>query len=510
MAYDVAIIGAGHNGLVAAAYLARAGLRVLVLERRDVVGGAAVTEEIAPGFRVSTASYSLSLLRPDIFGDLDLGRHGLSVYPKDPQLFVPLPDGRHFFIWRDQERTVREIERINAHDSRAYKRWTDFWDEAVALLRPLADSANPPTMGEVEAIMQGRGRADIWKLAVQGSVAEIVSEFFQSDELRGALATQGLIGTFAGPHDPGTAWVMAFHALGGEINGANGTWAYARGGMGSVTRAIAGAAREAGAEIRTSSGVVSIWVEGERRGVVLEGGEAISAGAVLSAVDPKTTFLHLLASELVPEEILNKARHWRIDGCVLKVNLALNTLPDFISAPGEGPQHLGTIEIAPSLAYLDAAYRSAREQGYSVMPFMEVFIQSASDRSLAPEGSHVLSAFSQYIRPEVPHREWSQIKDSAFEATLEVLSAYAPNIRDSIVAFDVLGPPELEERFGLPGGDIFHGSLLPGQMLGERFPYRSGIPGVYLGGAGASPGGGVMGAPGRNAAAAILEDLKPR
>ncbi len=500
---DAIVIGAGHNGLVAACYLARAGLSVLVLERHSVIGGAAVTEEIMPGVRGSAASYALSLLRPDVYRELELARHRLAFTPKDPQMFVPLPDGRHFFIWRDEARTQEELARIHRPDADAYPRWGRFWEEAVALLRPFAESASPPPPLEVERELARRGRSDVWRLAVAGSVAETAEAFFESDEVRACFATQGLVGTHAGPWEPGTAWVMGYHALGGELNGATGTWAWVRGGMGALTGALGSAACEAGVQIRTDAGVASVLVdEGEAAGVVMADGGVERAAVVLSNADPKRTFLVLVPPEALDPAFRRRVEEWRVDGAVAKVNLALAELPEFSALPGGlGPQHRATTEIAPSMNYLEAAHAEAEAGRFSSSPFMEVFIQSATDPTLAPPGRHVVSAFTQYA----PATRWSAA--DALQSVLDTLGRYAPNVPDVVLASQVLGPPELEERFGLTGGDIFHGAIVAGQSFGARFPYRTPLPGLYLCGSGASPGGGVMGAAGRNAAATVLADL---
>lgn len=501
------VVGAGHNGLVAACYLARAGLRVTVLERRDVVGGAAVTEELLPGFRVSTASYSLSLLRPDIHADLALARHGLRLYPKDPQMFVPLPDGRGFFVWRDAERTREELARISAADADAYLRWGAFWETAAGLLRPAVEAAEPPSLDELEALLRWRNRDDVWRLAVAGSAAETVETFFASEEIRGAFASQGIIGTFAGVRDPGTAWVMAYHALGGELVGATGTWAYVHGGMGSVGAALAAAAREAGVRIRTGEAVEEILADaGRAHGVRLSGGGSAEADVVLSNADPVRTFLGLVPPGVLDDEFTARVRAWRTPGSVVKVNLALAELPDFTARPGTapGPQHRGTVTLAPSLDALQRAYEQAEAGRVSDEPFMEVFIASVVDATLAPEGRHVLSAFAQYA-PPAP-RDWD--RQAAYDAVVGVLASRAPNLPGAVLAAEVLGPPDLEERFGLTGGNIFHGEILPSQSFGHRFAYRTPLPGLYLCGSGAPPGGGVMGAAGRNAARVVLADLR--
>lgn len=505
--YDAVIIGAGHNGLVCAAYLAKAGLKTIVLERRSEVGGAAVTEEIAPGFRSSTASYSLSLFRPDIHRDLGLDRHGLEIVPKDPQMFVPLPDG-HFFIWRDLARTVDELRRIQPRDADAYPRWNAFWERAVQLLRPLIENPDPPSLEQLEALLRRRGNDDVWELAVSGSVAETVSEFFTHEAVKGAFASQGIIGTRSSPYDPGTAWVMTYHYLGGELCAADGTWGYVIGGMGALTQALRSAAEAFGAEVRTGEGVREILLEGANAvGVRTSDGRVFRSKLVASNADPHTTFESLLPDDALSGEFQHRVSAWRTDGCVVKVNLALRELPDFSALPGApGPQHAGTIEISPSIDYLDAACRQARGGSYSSSPFMEVYLQSAVDPSLTDEG-HVLSAFTQYA-PEIKAEEWEALKPAVEKTVISTLAAYTPNLADAVVASEILGPPELESRFGLHRGDIFHGSILPDQCFASRFDYRTPFPGLYLCGSGARPGGGVMGAPGRNAARAILADFR--
>ena len=505
---DVIVVGAGHNGLVAACYLARAGLRVQVFERADVVGGAAVTQEFFPGFSVSTASYSLSLLRPDVASDLGLFRRGLVLHPKDPQLFVPLPDGRCFFVWRDPARTVEELAGLSRRDAGAYPRWLAFWDKVVSVFRPLVESAEPPLPGEVEAELSRRGLADLWRLAVAGSAADCVSAFFESDEVRGAFASQGIIGTAASPRQPGTAWIMTYHQLGGELNGADGTWAYVQGGMGSVTGCLAAAAADLGVGVSVGVPVAALLVEGGRcAGVRLGDGEEVRARVVVSNADPVRTFLSLAPPGTFDPVFEERVREWRLDGVVVKVNLALGELPSYTARPGLGPQHLGTLEISPSIDYLHQAWEESAGGAMSSSPFMEVFIQSAIEPSLAPPGCHVASAFTQYAPASAGAGSSDELRARALDTVLRTLGRYAPNLPGAVVGAEVLLPGDLSTRFGLSGGDIFHGSMLPDQSFGARFPYRTPLPGLFLCGSGAPPGGCVMGAAGRNAARAVLGAL---
>ena len=360
-----------------------------------MIGGAAVTEELAPGFLVSTASYALSLLRPDIYSDLDLARHGLQAVPKDPQMFVPLPDGRHFFVWRDAGRTRDELTRIHRSDGDAYREWSAFWEETVRIFRPALESLEAV---DIEHYLHFLGRDDLYRSIVQGSAADLVERFFAAPEVQGAFASQGIVGTYKSVRDPGTAWVMAKHSLGGEIYGSSGTWGYAIGGMGSVSGAIAAAAEESGTEIRCGVGVEEILVvDSGAAGVRMADGTIVRADKVLSGADPKSTFLGLCPSGSLIEDFVERVESWRTPGCVLKVNLALRELPDFVAAPGTGPQHRGTVEISPSIDYLEDAYEDACNGEPSGKPWMELFVASAVDPTLVHDGGHVVSAFTQYV-----------------------------------------------------------------------------------------------------------------
>ena len=478
---DAAVIGAGHNGLVAAAYLARAGLAVECFERRDVVGGACVTEELWPGVRASPGAYTLSLLRPEIVRELDLGSHGLDVTVHEPYLFAPFPDGRKVVTWSSREDTCAAIERDwSAADAAAYGAFADRWESAAERARPLM--LEPPDRQRwLEAV--GAGILD-------GSIADELADI-PSENVRVPFAIQGLIGTLAGPHDPGTAFVGFYHDL-GEASGVAGAWGYARGGMGAVTTALRGAAERAGASVRLESPVERVLVEdGRAQGVVLGGGDEVRARAVVSNADPLTT---ARIAGLEPD------RDWRQAGPVVKVMLLLDGLPDFPSWPGPEPWH-GAIDIGFTMDDLSAAADDARAGRPAARPWIEAACQTAADDTLAPPGRHVLSMFCQCFPADVD-------PDAAADSAIARFAEVCPELPERIVDRLVLGPRQLEQRFGIAGGHIFHGEMLPGQLLGDRHgPDRfGGIDGLYLAGSGAHPGGAVTGAPGYLAAKAVIAD----
>jgi phytoene dehydrogenase-like protein len=486
---DAAIVGAGHNGLVAAAYLARAGMTVEVFERRDIAGGACVTEELWPGVRASPGAYTLSLLRAEIVRDLDLAAHGLVVEPHEPYLFAPFPDGRRVVTWSDPGRTRRQIAADwSEADAAAYGSWAERWGAAAARARPLM--LEPPD--------RERWLAAVGPEILDGSIADDLRSI-PSEEVRVPFAIQGLIGTLAAPEDPGTAFVAFYHDL-GEAAGSPGAWGYARGGMGAVTAALRGAAEAAGARVHLEAAVEQLRVEdGRAIGVVLEDGREVRARAVLSNADPvRTARLAGLAGGAAAPPA---GAAWRQAGPVVKVMLLLDGLPDFPSWPGEEPWH-GAIDIGFTLADLTAAAADARAGRPAAHPWIEAACQTAADDTLAPPGRHVVSLFCQCFPPDAD-------ADHAADAAIARFAEVCPDLPGRIVDRLALGPRELEARFGITGGHIFHGEMLPGQLLESRHGPRAfgGVESLYLAGSGAHPGGAVTGAPGYLAAHAVLEDL---
>jgi phytoene dehydrogenase-like protein len=480
---DVAIIGAGHNGLVAAAYLARAGLTVEAFERREIVGGACVTEELWPGVRASPAAYTLSLLRNEIVQELELPRHGLQVEVHDPYLFAPFPDGRRVITWSEPARTHAQLaDDWSQADADACLSWARARDEAAARARPLM--LEPPD--------RERWLAAIGEQLLDGSVADELAGI-PSEPVRVPFALQGLIGTLAGPSDRGTSFVGFYHDL-GEAAGPPGAWGFARGGMGAVTRAVRSAAEAAGASVLVEAPVERVLVEdGAATGIALEGGEEVSARAVVSNADPLRTAA--LAGVDPPSG-------WRQAGPVVKVMLLLDGLPDFPAWPGEDAWK-GAIDIGYTLDDLERAAADARAGRPAEAPWIEAASQTTVDPTLAPEGKHVLSLFCQCFPPDAD-------AEAAADAAIARLALACPELPDRIVERLALGPRELEARFGITGGHIFHGEMLPGQLLEGRIDRRAfgGVERLYLGGSGAHPGGAVTGAPGYLAARAVMEDLR--
>ena len=524
--YDAIVIGGGHNGLVTAAYLAREGRRTLVLERRDVLGGAAVSEQIYPGFTYSVCSYVVSLLRPEIIRDLDLARHGLHILPLDGT-FTPLGTERGSHLWRvdDHAATHREIARHSARDADAYDEYGKAMTEMGRFVKPLLSMTPPdPTVPSPRGwlpvwrllqrfrTLSPEARDDFARLMTQSAV-DFLDRWFETDALKATMAASGIIGTFLGVRSPGTAYVLLHHYM-GEIDGSFRAWGLPRGGTGTISAAIASAAREAGAEIRTGAAVAEIVVQnGRATCVVLEDGDTFDARVVASGVDPRRTFLGFVGQRHLPAAFTAALGRYQMRGSSGKVNLALDALPDFSCLPGPGRHLRGAISISPGIDYLERAYDDAKYGSYSRRPYLDVVIPSLSDPTVAPPGKHVMSCFVQYAPYRLADGDWQTERERFGDAVIDALEAFAPNIRDIILHRHVLTPLDLEQEFGLTEGNIFHGELTREQLFFLRpvpgwARYRTPVRNLYLCGSGAHPGGGLMGAAGRNAARAILEDWR--
>jgi phytoene dehydrogenase-like protein len=522
--YDAVVIGGGHNGLTHAAYLARAGRRVLVLERRGVVGGAAVTEEVFPGFHVSECSYVVSLLRPEIIRELDLARHGLEILPLDGT-FTPMLDGNYLWRVNDHGRTRREIARHSRVDAEAYDEYGRAMIDMARFVKPILDltpadplSLHPRDLKQLAFLgrrflkLAPGDRYNIVQLMTMSAV-DFLDGWFETDVLKATMAASGIIGTFLGVRSPGTAYVLLHHYM-GEIDGAFRSWGFARGGTGAISLSIASAARAAGVEIRTEAAVERILaVNGRAVGVVLEGGEEIRAGVVSSCLDPRRTFLGLLGGEHLPAEFVEGLQQYRYRGSSGKVNLALDALPDFTCLPGPGRHLRGAVSISPSIDYMERAYDEAKYGWYSRRPYIDVVIPSLTDPSVAPPGTHLMSCFVQYAPYRLRGSTWDAERERFGDTVVDTLAEFAPNIRSIIRHRQVITPLDLEREFGLTEGNIFHGELSLEQLYFLRpvsgwAKYRTPVRNLYLCGSGAHPGGGIMAAPGRNAAAAVLQDTR--
>ena len=519
--YDAIIVGGGHNGLVCAAYLARAGRRVLVLERREQVGGAAAREEVFPGFRFSVFSYVVSLLRPEIIRELDLPRHGLHVLPLESTL-TPLANGDYLAQWNDHDQNRRELARHSLRDAEAYDEYGRRMHHMARAVKPLLAMAPPDPaslhlrdlagLGRLGAYMRGLGKDRFHELCrlMTMSSADYLDQWFECEPLKATKSASGIIGTLAGPRSPGTAFVLLHHYM-GELDGVFRAWGFAKGGNGSVSAAIALAARSFGAEIRTGAPVAAVRIEGGRAtGVVLEGGEEILARRVVSNADPRRTFLSLVGEKHLPADFVTAIRRYRFRGSSGKVNLALGELPRFSCLPEPGAHLRGAISISPSVEYLERAYDEAKYGEFSRRPYLDMVIPSLLDPSLAPPGKHVMSIFVQYA-PYRLNGGWTDARREAFgDAVIDTLAEYAPNLKSAIQHRQVITPADIERTLGLSEGNIFQGELSLQQMFFLRpaapwSRYATPIRDLFQCGSGTHPGGGVMGASGRNAARAMLE-----
>ena len=518
--YDAIVIGAGHNGLIAACYLARAGRRVIVLERRDIVGGACVTEEVWPGYRVSTAAYLCSLLQPQIIEDLELKRFGYEVYRRETAGFAPFPDRRSLSLYPEAERTRQELARFcrdTPEDVDAYFTFEADVERAATIVEPFL-MREPPEGNELRQAFENGGAGHLFEPFVLGSVRDLLDARFKSDGLKVVLATDGLIGTYGGPSTLGTAYVLLHHYLGRAL-GERGAWGYVRGGMGRITQALAESFRQSGGEIRTGTPVLRILREhGSAVGVAIAAGEELFAPTVLANSDPFHTF-----SELLPHELFETAAEhqpaWKLlktqGGASAKINLAVTELPKFLCLPERsgdrpGPEHLGTVHLCPDMEHLERAWLEAKDGAPSTEPMIEMYLQTATDPSLAPPGRHILSLFTQYFPYNLrPGLDLDDERERFADRVVEIIGRYAPNVPESILHRQILTPRDLETRFGLTGGHIFHGDLLPPMLWSQRpargfWGARTPLPGLFLCGSGAHPGGCVFGAPGFNAAQAAL------
>lgn len=534
--YDAVLIGAGHNALVCAHDLAAAGWKVFVAERRPFVGGCCVTEELWPGYRVNPAAYVVSLLLPEIERDMRLADYGYEVLARNPSSFTPLEDGRYLLLGPDQELTRKEIAKFSQQDAEAYPRYEEFLTRVAEKLEPVLSLAPPDLLplpsswrkrsigNKVQNVRRGW---DLYRAfqelgeelpeaieLLTGSATALLDRWFESDELKGTLATDAIIGTFQPPSSPGTAYVLLHHVM-GSSGGARGVWGYVKGGMGQLSEAMAASARDRGAKIRTDCGVESIIVRDDRAiGVRLTGGEVIDARTVISGVDPHLTFERFLSPSVLPEPFRKAVGRIDYASASMKINLAVSELPDFTCLPGNGepgPQHRGTIHIGSTPEYVERAYDDAKYGEPSAHPVIEMTIPSSVDSSLAPEGHHIISCFVQYAPYHLATGNWDERKQEFADRCLAEIAKFAPNVPGSVIHRQVVSPIDLERTFGLTGGNIFQGAMPLHQLFSMRpvpgwSDYRTPLAGLYLCGAATHPGGGVMGACGRNASREILRD----
>jgi phytoene dehydrogenase-like protein len=520
--YDVIVVGAGHNGLVTACYLARAGKRVLMLERRSIVGGACVTEETFPGFKVSTAAYVNSLFHKDITRDLRLKHYGFEVLERSPSSFTPLPDGRSLLMGPDAEMTRKEIAKFSLRDAERYPAYEAMLERVAAFVEPTLVMSPPdpraPRLRDLKTLLTlARGYRRLGAAAgealeiLTGAARPILDRWFESEALKATLATDAIIGAMASPSMPGTAYVL-FHHVMGETNGKRGVWGYVRGGMGGLTQALASAARDLGVTIRCDADVARIMVrDGRAVGVALESGEEFAAPIVASNADANVTFLKLVEPLHVPDGLAQAVRRISYDSASLKINVALAELPDFRAVPGvaAGPHHRGTIHLCPDQDYIERAFDDAKYGRPSQSPVLECTIPSVVDPTVAPPGKYLMSIFVQYAPYTLAEGTWDELRDPFADRCFDLIDEYAPNFKRSVIARQVLSPLDLERVFNLTGGNIFQGAMTLNQLFSFRpaagfTGYATPIKGLYLCGAATHPGGGVMGIPGMNAAREIL------
>jgi phytoene dehydrogenase-like protein len=516
-------VGGGHNGLVTAAYLAKAGKRVLVLERRYQPGGACVTEEVWPGYRVSVASYLSSLLSPKVTADLELEKYGYQVDAKDPAFFSPFPDNRYLFMWQDRNKTLGEIAKFSRHDAEVYPAYEEHLERLSIVVESLLHVTPPvfppkgvfdlPEYLKLLGKMRGLSAKEIVGLVkiFTQSAAEFLDEWFENEEIKVTLATDGVIGANGGPRSPGTAYILLHHCMGG-VAGHRGLWGFVRGGMGAISNAIAASAKAAGTEIRTDAEVQTIKIEnGRARGVVLRSGEEFDAPLIASNLDPKRTFLRLVDQRHLDAEFLDQIHKYRCEGTSIKINLAVSALPNFRALPGAlGPQHRATMHICPDIDYVEKAWDDAKYGRPSKSPLLELTSPTQYDPSLAPAGKHIIGIFLQYAPYRLREGTWDELREPFTRRVLEIIDDYAPGFSSGVEHVQTLTPLDLEREYGLTGGNIFHGEMSIDQMFMLRpvsgwARYRTPIRGLFMCGSGTHPGGGVMGTPGHNAAREMLK-----
>ncbi|MBI2608329.1 MAG: NAD(P)/FAD-dependent oxidoreductase [Deltaproteobacteria bacterium] len=520
--YDAIIIGAGHNGLITAAYLGKAGKKVLLLEKRPVIGGSCVTEEVIPGFKISTTSYVCSLLRPEVIHDLELKKFGFKLLLRDPSSLSLFPDGKYFYFWRDPKKTHQEIAKLSEKDARNWAHYHEDLEQIASIVEPMMiKPALDPQTKKIKELFEmaklglrvrkeDKALSNLLRMFSM-SVADFLDSYFESTELKATLATDGVIGAFAGPYMPGTAYVL-FHHVMGEAEGVKGAWGYVEGGMGGITQALYKSATRFKVEALTNASVHKILVKnGEAYGVALQDGREFYAKAIISNADPKKTFLDFVSSHDLPSDFIRGVKNIKFRSASFKINLALDSLPSWKAIPGSelGPQHRGTIHLSPSMEYIERAFDDAKYGRPSRQPVLECTIPTSVDPTIAPLGKHIMGMFVQYFPYDLKEGNVVQEKEKFVKTCLNLLEEYAPGIQNKISGVHALSPQDLEKEYGLTGGNLFHGEMTLDQLLFMRpqpgwSRYRTPLPHLYLCGSGAHPGGGVLGAPGYLAAKTIL------